>query len=90
MRYEPILATVVITNLSGRDLMMRDGEAPWFGFQITTASRDLVPPLNPNYHLDSFELKAGNTVKRTVNLNTLFCWPNTESIAFRRRFIPMR
>jgi hypothetical protein len=72
VRYEPILATVVMTNLSGRDLMMRDGESPWFGFQITTASRDLVPPLNPNYHLDSFELKAGNTVKRTVNLNTLF------------------
>lgn len=72
VRYEPIIATVVVTNLSGRDLMLRDGEAQWFGFQITTASKDLVAPRNPNYHLDSLDLKAGSTVKRTVNLNTLF------------------
>src|SRR5678816_823918 len=72
VRYEPILATVGVTNLSGRDLMLRDGEAQWFGFQITTGSKDLVAPRNPNYHLDSFELKAGATIKRTVNLNTLF------------------
>jgi hypothetical protein len=72
IRYEPIIANVVVTNLSGRDLMLRDGEAQWFGFQINTASKGIVAPRNPDYHLDPLELKAGTTVKRTVNLNTLF------------------
>jgi hypothetical protein len=72
IRYEPIIATVSVTNLAGRDLVLRDGEAQWFGFQVNTASNLPVPPRNPNYHLDAFELKAGTTVKRTVNLNTLF------------------
>jgi hypothetical protein len=72
IRYEPIIATVTVTNLSGRDLMLRDGEAQWFGFQIVNAGNLPVAPRNPNYHLDALELKAGTTIKRTVNLNTLF------------------
>jgi hypothetical protein len=72
IRYEPIIATVTVTNLSGRDLMLRDGEAQWFGFQIVDAGNLPVAPRNPNYHLDSLALKAGTTVRRTVNLNTLF------------------
>lgn len=73
VRYEPILATVNVTNLSGRDLILRDGESQWFGFQITAGgSENLVPPRNPNYHLDPLELKAGATVKRTVNLSSLY------------------
>jgi len=72
IRYEPIIATVTVTNLAGRDLILRDGEAQWFGFQVLTAANLPVPPRNPSYHLDSLELKAGTTVKRTVNLNTLF------------------
>ena len=72
IRYEPIIATVTVTNLAGRDLVLRDGEAQWFGFHIVTAANLPVPPRNPNYHLDALELKAGTTVKRTVNLNSLF------------------
>ena len=72
IRYEPIIATVTLTNLSGRDLVMRDGESQWFGFQIVTSTNVPVPARNANYHLDALELKAGSTVKRSVNLNALF------------------
>ena len=73
LRYEPILATVRITNLSGRDLMLQDAEQPWFGFDVTGATTEtLVPPRNPDYHLDPLEIKIGETVKRTVDLTRLY------------------
>ncbi len=73
VRYEPILATVQITNLSGRDLTLHDGELPWFGFDVTGSTSDvLIPPRNPDYKLDPLQLKIGETVKRTVNLTQLY------------------
>jgi hypothetical protein len=67
LRYEPLLATVAVTNLSGRDLTLRDGDGQWFGFQIHTGEESgLVPPRNTDYGLDPLEIKAGETVKRTV------------------------
>ena len=73
LRYEPILATVRITNLSGRDLLLQDAGQPWFGFDVTGATTEtLVAPRNPDYHLDPLEIKIGETVKRTVDLTRLF------------------
>lgn len=72
LRHEPVLASVSITNLSGRDLTLKDADSQWFGFQISQGANNLVPPLNPDYHLDPLELKSGETVKRTLNLNSLF------------------
>lgn len=73
IRYEPVLATVNVTNLSGRDLNLEDGNSQWFGFQINTTPGDgLIPPIDPHYKLEPLVLKAGQSVKRTVNLNTLF------------------
>jgi hypothetical protein len=73
LRYEPILATVKITNLSGRDLMLHDAEQPWFGFDVTGSNTEtLVPPRNLDYKLDPLEIKIGETVKRTVNLTQLY------------------
>ncbi len=73
IRYEPILATVTVTNLTGRAITLQDADSQWFGFQITTnPGQRQVPPIDPNYHLDPLELKVGESVKRTVNLNTLF------------------
>jgi hypothetical protein len=77
VRYEPVLATVTITNLSGRDLVLEDGASPWFGFSITQGEGDtLLSPRNPGYRLDPMPLKLGETVKRQVNLVDLY--PVTE------------
>jgi hypothetical protein len=71
--HEPILATVSITNLSGRPLQLEDGRCQWFGFQIYPgASLDPIAPRNPDYHLTPLPINAGESLKRTVNLNTLF------------------
>lgn len=73
VRYEPLLVTVTITNLSGRDLLLEDGETQWFGFTVLHGeSQTLIPPRDPHYALDPLELKIGETVKRTVNLNRLY------------------
>jgi len=73
LRYEPILATVRITNLSGRDLVLHDAGQPWFGFDVTGAnSETLVPPRDLAYQVDPIEIKIGETIKRTVDLNQLY------------------
>ena len=73
LRYEPILATVRITNLSGRDLVLHDTEQPWFGFDVTGANTEtIIPPRDLGYKLDPIELKIGETIKRTVDLNQLY------------------
>ena len=73
LRYEPILATVHITNLSGRDLVLHDTEQPWFGFDITGANTEtIIPPRDIGYKLEPIELKIGETIKRTVDLDQLY------------------
>jgi len=71
--HEPIIATVTITNLSGRDVTLADTpEMQWFGFQVTGAGERIYPPRNPNYGLEPLEVKAGGQMRRTVNLNELY------------------
>lgn len=71
--HEPILATVSITNLSGRPLLLEDDRFQWFGFQIYPgASDEPIPPRNPDYHLAPLAINPGESLKRSVNLNSLF------------------
>jgi len=82
MVYEPVIATVTITNLAGRDLELRDdGSTQWFGFQIQSGDDRLVSPRNLDYRLDPLLVPAGQTVKRSVNLLELF--PITEFGLYR-------
>ena len=71
--YEPIVATVTLTNLSGRDVPLEDEEGtPWFGFQVSTADDQPIPPRDLDYKLSPLVLPSGQTLKRSVNLNALF------------------
>lgn len=84
MMYEPIIATVTIKNLTGRDLLLADSPSQsWFGFQINRPDGQLVPPIDPDYRLHSFVLPMGETVKRRIALNNLF--PICEAGMFRIR-----
>jgi len=71
--YEPIVATVTITNMTGRDLTLSD-KAPdkWFSFEILNAQGTPVPPIAADYHLDPLTIPMGQTVKRKVNLVNLY------------------
>lgn len=70
--YEPLTATVSITNRAGRDIDLRDADGEhWFGFEITGRDGQSVgagsvqdsPPLH---------IESGKTVTQKVNLSALF------------------
>ena len=71
--YEPLLATVRITNLSGNRLLLADVEGKkWFGFQIETLDGRPIPPSDPNYEIAPQQIEPGTTIARTVNLTQLY------------------
>jgi hypothetical protein len=82
--YEPIIATVTITNMTGRDLTLADN-APdkWFSFEIMNATGEPVPPIAADYHEDPMTIPNGETVKRKVNLVNLY--PVTDYGAYHVR-----
>jgi hypothetical protein len=70
--YEPVIATVGITNLAGRDIELRDGAGqPWFGLEITGQDGQLIgmvkaaaqPPLT---------IETGKRVTQKIDVGSLF------------------
>lgn len=70
--YEPLVASVAITNRAGRDIDLHDDAGQhWYGFEITSgdgqslgpAAREELPPLH---------VAAGSTVTQKINLTSLF------------------
>ncbi len=74
MVYEPIVATVTITNLAGRDLTLADSPTQsWFGFQVNYGDGNrIIPPMDPDYRQDPMIIRMGESLKRSVVLNSLF------------------
>jgi len=71
--YEPIVATVTISNMTGRDLVLTDNPPDkWFSFEITNADGTPIPPIAADYHLPPLTIPNGETVKRKVNLLNLY------------------
>jgi hypothetical protein len=71
--HEPINATVVVTNNTGRDITLSDTQQyQWFGFRIIGEGDRVVPPRNLRYQVPPLPVKAGETVKRTVDLHHLY------------------
>jgi hypothetical protein len=70
---EPLIATVTVNNLTGRDITLADTpQMPWFSFQVNGRGERIIGPRNPNYGLDPLEIKAGGSMRRSVNLNELY------------------
>jgi hypothetical protein len=70
--FEPVLATVTITNLAGRDVELHDdGDQPWFGFEVTANEDRTLVPL-PHSSEPPLRLAAGASVTRKINLTALF------------------
>jgi len=82
--YEPLLATVRITNLSGNRLLLADTEGKkWFGFQIQTLDGRPIPPNDPNYEIAPVQIGPGESITRTINLTQLY--PITDFGSYRIR-----
>lgn len=73
IRGEPIEATVIIRNLAGRDIILRDDDnTQWFGFEITKGSDTPVGPYQANYRNDPLVILTGDTVRRGIDLLRLY------------------
>ena len=60
--YEPVVVTVGITNLAGRDIELHDsGDQPWFGFEVTSREGQPVPPAKSKTSQPPLKIEAGQT-----------------------------
>ncbi len=70
--YEPVIATVRITNLAGRDIDLRDENGQsWFGFEVSAREGRVVAPIRSDNEAP-LRIEAGQTVTRKVNLTPRF------------------
>ncbi len=71
--YEPLIASVTITNLSGRKLVLENTpRRTWFTFNIETESGRIVPPNQAEYSLNPVMIGPGEKITRAVNLTPLY------------------
>jgi hypothetical protein len=76
---EQVIATLTVTNLAGRDILLKDGitEDSWCHIQVK-AMRSESPSYRTNPpKVPSLSLKAGETVSRTIPLHDFFELPST-------------
>jgi len=84
LRYEPILLTVTITNMTGGELSLSDsGAQKWFGLQIETLDGRPIPSVGGEYANQPLELGPQQKISRTVNLTPIF--PISEFGSYRVR-----
>jgi len=92
MAYEPIMASIAITNFSGRDITLENNEGQnWLNFEVTNADGTLLPPRAGKSQFEPRRLAAGESCNFAVNLVTSY--PVTEFGSYRIRasiyFAPM-
>jgi len=70
--YEPLIATVSITNRAGRDIDLQNaGGERWFGFEITGRDGESVPA-DSSQKLDPLHIETGQTVTQKINIANLY------------------
>ena len=81
--YEPVMATMTILNLAGRDIELRNNKSQnWCGFEVTGEGNRILPPL-PQPAEPPLKIAAGTSVTRQINLTPLF--PITDLGAYHVR-----
>jgi len=71
--YEPVVATVGITNLAGRDVDLHDaaGQA-WFGFEVTGQDGQVIGTLKTDSIQPPLKIETAKHVTQKINLTPLF------------------
>jgi hypothetical protein len=71
--YEPVVATLGITNLAGRDIELRDADGQsWLGFEITGSDDEPIAPSNGENAQPPLKIEAGQRVTRQIDLGPLY------------------
>lgn len=84
LRYEPLICTVTITNMSGRKLELADTPRDkWFGFEVESGDGRPLPPNNSDYRNEPMTIEVGQKLTRSINLTPLY--PISEFGTYRIR-----
>jgi len=71
--YEPVVATLAITNLAGRDVELHDTDGQsWFGFEVTGSEGQPIPPIAADSAQPPLKIGAGQKVAQRINLTPLY------------------
>src|SRR6266478_7553376 len=71
--YEPVVATLGITNLAGRDIELQDANGQsWLGFEVTGNEGQPIAPLNGENPQPPLKIEAGQRVTRQIDLAPLY------------------
>ncbi|PYK19957.1 MAG: hypothetical protein DME56_08685, partial [Verrucomicrobia bacterium] len=71
--YEPVVATVAITNLAGRDIELHDADGQsWLGFELSGSEEQPIAPLSGAKAEPALKIAAGQRVTRQINLTLLY------------------
>ncbi len=71
--YEPVVATLGITNLAGRDIELQDANGQsWLGFEVTGNEGQPIAPLNGENAQPPLKIEAGQRVTRQIDLAPLY------------------
>jgi hypothetical protein len=71
--YEPVVATVTLTNLAGRDIELHDGDGQsWLGFEVTGSEDQPVTLLSTENAQPPLKIGAGQRVTQQIDLGSLY------------------
>ncbi|PWT86589.1 MAG: hypothetical protein C5B58_01195 [Acidobacteria bacterium] len=71
--YEPVLATVSITNLTGRDIELHDADGQsWLGFEISGNEGQSIVPIDAINAQPPLKIETGQRVTRQIDLTPLY------------------
>ncbi len=71
--HEPVVAKLVITNLAGREIDLRNHRGqPWVGFEVTERGGQNIAAAARDRNAPNLKISAGGTVTQKINLTPLF------------------
>ena len=71
--YEPVVATVAITNLAGRDIELHDADGQkWLAFELTGSDEQPIGPLREAKAEPALKIAAGQRVTKQIDLTPLY------------------
>src|SRR5438034_1832512 len=67
--YEPVVATVALTNLAGRDIELHDADGQsWLAFELTGSDEQPIGPLRGAKAEPALKIAAGQRVTKQIDL----------------------
>ncbi len=71
--YEPMIATVTVTNNTGHDVTLQDeGAKQWFNLDVARLDGGILQPYDPDYKLRPLTVLAGQSLRRQIDMTPLF------------------